>query len=514
MNDASKTFLCGKKGGDNPEKMRAVIDALTELPLDVPQAWNGMLLVESIRDHVRFNHVDDMIAMFKEAAGSADESSLLHLVETVAEAIKGLALKLPSPIEGAQDEGLLCLTKLAGGLAHLKELGDDATADCAILADVLAVGPVSREKKDKALADLQHMRQDLSGYHGVLKGFLATEKFGSLVAWVESGVEDQESTLLCSQLKDSFQNLAKEDVPANERSRFDALLHQALSTMAGDQQGNVQATVKHIIGGLVECMNAVPNKLDDHVQEACALCDLPKAKAESQVESVASSIKVLIDKLFRRAVFDIDNILDGVSGEVSDKLLTKTSMADAVGMLRKTHDTILAKKSLVDTSLAIAGAVSGQATPQDIAAHLQAGDAVLDKAGTLNEATASAWSRMKKLVQEKASADMLEVSGKATQRFKDLAKEVVQRCIDIRPESPDAEQEALVSSLKEQEHKVMQVCAWSATPQLDKASVSCGVTVIGSICLWTKAILSLKEEPGKSFPSVATSRTRSKSLAT
>jgi hypothetical protein len=45
----------------------------------------------------------------------------------------------------------------------------------------------------------------------------------------------------------------------------------------------------------------------------------------------------------------------------------------------------------------------------------------------------------------------------------------------------------------------MHVCAWSATPQLDKESVFCGMAVIGSICLWTKAILSLKEEPGKSF---------------
>ena len=82
-------------------------------------------------------------------------------------------------------------------------------ADCAILAEVLGFGPTSRAKQNKALADLQHMRQDLSGYHGVLKGFLATENFGSLAAWVESGVDDQESTLLCNQLKDSFQNLAK-----------------------------------------------------------------------------------------------------------------------------------------------------------------------------------------------------------------------------------------------------------------------------------------------------------------
>jgi len=109
MNDASKTFLCGKRVGGNPEKMRTVIAALTELSLDVPEAWNGMLLVESIRDHVRFNQVDDMIAVFKEAAGSTEESSL-HLVETAAEAIKGLALKLPSPIEDAQEGVLLCLT--------------------------------------------------------------------------------------------------------------------------------------------------------------------------------------------------------------------------------------------------------------------------------------------------------------------------------------------------------------------------------------------------------------------
>ena len=59
------------------------------------------------------------------------------------------------------------------------------------------------------------------------------------------------------------------------------------------------------------------------------------------------------------------------------------------------------KKALLDAGLDIAGAVSGQGTPQDIATRLQAGDAVLDKAGTLNDSTASAWSRMKKLVQEK-----------------------------------------------------------------------------------------------------------------
>ena len=103
MNDASKTFLCGKRVGGNPEKMRTVIAALTELSLDVPEAWNSMLLVESIRDHVRFNQVDDIIAMFKEAAGSTDESSL-HLVEAAAEAIKGLALKLPSPLKTRRRE--------------------------------------------------------------------------------------------------------------------------------------------------------------------------------------------------------------------------------------------------------------------------------------------------------------------------------------------------------------------------------------------------------------------------
>ena len=114
--------------------------------------------------------------------------------------------------------------------------------------------------------------------------------------------------------------------------------------MAGDQEGNVKATVTQVLGGLAECMNAVPNKLEDHVQEACALCDLPKVQAKSKVESAASSIKVLIGELFRRAVFDIDDLLSGMSAEASAKLLTKTSMADAVGMLRKIHATILATK--------------------------------------------------------------------------------------------------------------------------------------------------------------------------
>jgi len=285
-----------------------------------------MLLVESIRDHVRFNQVDDMIAMFKEAAGSTDESSL-HLVETAAEAIKCLAFKLPSPIEDAQEGVLLCLKELSGGLAQLKELGDDAMADCAVLADVLAFGPTSRAKQNKALPDLQHMRQDLSGYHGVVKGFLATETFGSLAAWVESGVDDQEATLLCSQLKDSFQNLGKEGVPGDERLRFSALLQQALSTMAGDQEGNVKATVKLVLGGLADCMNSVVNKLEDHVQEACAMRDLPKAQAKSKVESAASSIKVLTGKLFRRAVRKIHATILARKKALQQKAHTHTESA-------------------------------------------------------------------------------------------------------------------------------------------------------------------------------------------
>ena len=44
---------------------------------------------------------------------------------------------------------MLCLKELAGGLAQLKELGDDAMADCAILADVLAFGPTSRASRTR-----------------------------------------------------------------------------------------------------------------------------------------------------------------------------------------------------------------------------------------------------------------------------------------------------------------------------------------------------------------------------
>ena len=68
MNDASKSFLAGKKGGGNPENMESVIKALEEAPVNVPPAWRGMLFSESIRDHVRFNQADEVLAMFKDEA--------------------------------------------------------------------------------------------------------------------------------------------------------------------------------------------------------------------------------------------------------------------------------------------------------------------------------------------------------------------------------------------------------------------------------------------------------------
>ena len=50
-------------------------------------------------------------------------------------------------------------------------------------------------------------------------------------------------------------------------------------------------------------------------------------------------------------------------------------------------------------------------------------------------------------------------------------------------------------ALKDHEHKAHEVSAWSSTPQFDRASVSCAVSVIGSICLRSKSILRLQEEP-------------------
>ena len=66
MVEASKTFVIAATGGGNPEKMKSVIAALTEVSPSVPKAWAGMLLTESIRDHARFNQVDDILALCKE----------------------------------------------------------------------------------------------------------------------------------------------------------------------------------------------------------------------------------------------------------------------------------------------------------------------------------------------------------------------------------------------------------------------------------------------------------------
>ena len=64
----------------------------------------------------------------------------MHTIGTAAEAIKGLARKLPACIKDGKDPALLCLVKLAGGLATVKELKSETTTDLAILGDMLGFG--------------------------------------------------------------------------------------------------------------------------------------------------------------------------------------------------------------------------------------------------------------------------------------------------------------------------------------------------------------------------------------
>ena len=89
--------------------MRSVITGLEEESVNVPKAWRGMLFSESIREHVRLNQADEMLAMFKHEAAcfADDDESRVHAIDTAAQAIQGLARKLPSCIKDGQDPALL-----------------------------------------------------------------------------------------------------------------------------------------------------------------------------------------------------------------------------------------------------------------------------------------------------------------------------------------------------------------------------------------------------------------------
>ena len=123
---------------------------------------------------------------------------------------------------------MLCLAKIAGGLAAAQAFGDSVSADWHMLANMLGFGSASRDDQAKALAQLLAVKEDMSGYHGVLKAPLAEDNFDVLRAWVEGGAGDQESTLLCKELNGVFQNLSIENASVVDRARSDAILQTAL----------------------------------------------------------------------------------------------------------------------------------------------------------------------------------------------------------------------------------------------------------------------------------------------
>ena len=419
-----------KKGDLNPAKMRSVITDLEEESVNVPKAWRGMLFSERIRDHVRFNQADEMLVMFKDEAAciTDDDEFRVHAIDTAAEAIKGLARKLPACIKDGQDPALLCLVKLAGGLAIVKELNSETTTDLAILGDMLGFGSKGRQEQTKALAKVLDLKEDMSNYHGVLKSLFVEHSFAALVAWIEGGVDEQDSTLLAKELEDSFHDLGNEDLPKHARPRFDELLKRAVCAMAGGQAGHVKGSVKQILAALTECMSGVPNKLEMVVQEACASCDLPWAEAESKLDVAAATI----DMLFLQAVFDVSGLLSGMSPEACAMLKGTAPIADSLGVLEKSHAYIMAKRALVDATVAIGRAVGTQRASKEIASLLQVGDAKFDKAGTLNEGTTSAWMKMKESVRALASTEMAKEAADVLQHFKDLAKEVARKSVDTK----------------------------------------------------------------------------------
>ena len=85
----------------------------------------------------------------------------------------------------------------------------------------------------------------MSNYHGVLKSLCVEHSFAALVAWIEGGVDEQDSTLLAKELEDSFHDLGKEDLSKHARPRFDELLKRAVCAMAGGQAGHAQGSVTH-----------------------------------------------------------------------------------------------------------------------------------------------------------------------------------------------------------------------------------------------------------------------------
>ena len=101
-----------------------------------------------------------------------------------------------------------------------------------------------------------------------------------------------------------------------------------------------------------------------------------------------------------------------------------------MGLLEKSHANIMAKRALVDATVAIGRAVGTQRASKEIAALLQVGDAKFDKAGTLNEGTTSAWMKMKESVRALAWTEMAKETADVLQHFKDLAKEVARKSVD------------------------------------------------------------------------------------
>ena len=105
----------------------------------------------------------------------------------------------------------MCLVKLAGGLATVKELNSETTTGLAILGDMLGFGSKGRQEQTNALAKVLNLKEDMSNYHGVLKSRFVEDSFPALVAWIEGGVDEQDSTLLAKELEDSFHDHGKVD---------------------------------------------------------------------------------------------------------------------------------------------------------------------------------------------------------------------------------------------------------------------------------------------------------------
>ena len=271
--DASKHFTPNKKD-HLADKMLEVIEAMSNMGIDVPLRFRAMYACEQIKDYVRFEQLGEILTALDIKTGvlkgcvAATEAEPF-LMDIMAEVLHTIVSSLSTDGNEDNNNKFKLIKALVSSVKSSPALASSAK-DLQTLGMALGGGQVTDQEQHTALASLDKLHDEAGSYNGILKTALVDKQWALLMTMAQ---KERSSNMkkadgdLCVTVQATLDELVNtdRDSTAAHRNFLNALLPVFVAMGNVENSKAVVSTLKKALAGLLQVVIAGQSKWESLV---------------------------------------------------------------------------------------------------------------------------------------------------------------------------------------------------------------------------------------------------------